>query len=96
LKRLAIVELGVKPWEFGQLTLGELWLMVRAKQKRDESERERIAWLISWVTAPHVKKPISVDQILGRKSKNQMKTKAERKEELEWLKKRFAKQLEKR
>lgn len=91
LKRLAVVELGIPPAQFGQLTFGELRMLADAKHKREEREMERLAWLISWLTAPHVKKPIGMDKILGRKSRIQKMTREERKAEMDWLRQRFKK-----
>lgn len=34
--------------------------------------REMAAWHISWVTAPHVKKPLKMKQILPKKRKGEM------------------------
>jgi len=93
-RRIALVDLGLKPWEFDRLTLAELRLMQEAQRKREERETELAAWIISWVTGPHLKKPISVDRILGRKATTG-KSKADQKKEMDWLKERFKKQLAK-
>lgn len=59
-------EIGLKPWEYERLTPAQYAAMVAARSREREHLRATLAWLISWVTAPHVKRAISTDKILGK------------------------------
>lgn len=40
--------------------------MVEGYNWRVEHEYERLAWAVSYIVAPHVKRPPTMDQLLGR------------------------------
>lgn len=52
------------------MTPAELRAMVIGHERAQEREWERVAWMVSHMYAPHMKKrkaPPTVDQLLGRK-----------------------------
>lgn len=57
--------MGLKPWEFERLTQAQFVAMHAGHIRALEWQRHTLAWLIAWVTAPHVKRPLSTDKILG-------------------------------
>lgn len=56
--------------------------MAEGYRWREEREWERAAWMVAYLLAPHVKKPPTIDQLLGRE---QVKTKADKKRDFEVL-----------
>jgi hypothetical protein len=61
----------LKPWEFWRLTPRELNDMHAAAIAREGREHERMAWGLSYVLSLFSKKPITMDDLLGRKPKPQ-------------------------
>jgi len=55
--------LGGNPLEFGDYTPHEINLLVKAKENDWRIRMQEKAWFISWITAPHVKKPLKPKQI---------------------------------
>jgi hypothetical protein len=55
------------PEQLGRLTLGEFKKLVKGNEWRERRSMERLAQLASWVTAPHVKKPIDPMKLLKPK-----------------------------
>lgn len=78
MQKIAYGLLGLQPLEFWVLTPKEFKLMVEGYQMKDKSVWSKVAQLASWVTAPHLKKPISPEKLLNpegsRKSKDKAKT----------------------
>lgn len=58
--------LGLKPYEAERFTFGELSLLVEARQKENEATMERLAWQTALLLTPHLKEPITADDLLGR------------------------------
>lgn len=58
--------LGLKPYEAERFTFGELSLLVDARQKENEATMERLAWQTALLLTPHLKEPITADDLLGR------------------------------
>jgi hypothetical protein len=48
--------------------------MLQGWHWRDKREMQRLATLASWVTAPHLKKPISPEELLSEKKERQKTT----------------------
>jgi hypothetical protein len=65
LKRVAYGPLNLMPADFWSLTFKELQELVEGYKLRNESEWEKYAQLASWITAPHLKRPISAKKLLG-------------------------------
>jgi len=87
----------LSPAEFRGLTLGEFFLLREAYIRRQEEEMERFAWLATAIEyCSRVKKIPSIDRLLGKQPSSQQKNKTAQKEEIDWLKKRFEKNLNKR
>ncbi len=62
----------LRPWEYWRLTPAELGEMLVGSAARDEKEWERAAFIVSSlmnVSGKLLKKPVTVDQLLGRKPK---------------------------
>jgi hypothetical protein len=60
--------MGLKPWEFARLTPSEFTAMVEGYRKRQEQEWYRTAWLACYVLAPHSKRKLTPEKLLGRPS----------------------------
>ena len=65
--------LGLKPWEFGRLTFGEFYELAEGYHWRTRQEEKRIAGFVASIintcTSRDLKKPVTVDLLLGRKPK---------------------------
>jgi len=72
---MAYGPLGLSPAEFADLTFREFKLLVAGAQERQDRQQELMAWLISWVTGPHLKKPLTPDKILGKRMGTRRKPK---------------------
>ena len=62
----------MRPEQLGRLTLGEFNKLVKGHKWREKRNMERLAQLASWVTAPHLKKPMDPQKLLkpqGEKKK---------------------------
>jgi len=66
------------PDEFSNLTPRELTLLARGAGDRQDRLHELVAWHIAHVVAPWVKKKITVNDILGRRSKRTPRKKVEK------------------
>jgi hypothetical protein len=62
--------LGLKPWEFGQLTFGEFYELAEGYHWRTRQEQIMtagfVASIINTCTSRDLKKPVTVDMLLGR------------------------------
>jgi hypothetical protein len=65
----------LNPQQLGALTYAEFLELYEGWEWRDNRVSEQMANLISWVTSPHVKKPIPPEKILNRKPKEEAKKK---------------------
>ena len=55
--------IGLKPQEFEELTPGEFRLLVEAHEARRKDEDYRRAYFVSLLMNPHLKEPITPEQI---------------------------------
>jgi len=62
--------LGLKPWEFGRLTFGEFYELAEGYHWRTRQEQIMtagfVASIINTCTSRDLKKPVTVDMLLGR------------------------------
>lgn len=58
--------MGLRPWEFWRLTPAELEEQVEGYRVREEREWYRTAWLACYVLAPHTKKKLTPEKLLGK------------------------------
>ena len=61
--------LKLQPHEFWRLTPKEYMLMLEGYMDYDDSIMQKVAQLASWVTAPHLKNPVSPKKLLGTDNK---------------------------
>ena len=61
----------------GELTHGELMDMYKGYEWREKREMERLAQSASWVTAPHLKRPLDPRKLL-QTEKKKVKTNPEK------------------
>ena len=65
--------LGLKPWEFGRLTFGEFYALAEGYHWRTKQEQTMaagfVASIINTCTSRDLKKPVTVDMLLGREQK---------------------------
>lgn len=47
--------------------------MVEGYKEYDHTVMQKVAQLASWVTAPHLKRPVSPEKLLGKKDENKNK-----------------------
>ena len=85
---MAYGPLGLKPWEFGQLTFGEFYELAEGYHWRAQQEQEMtagfVASIINTCTSRDLKKPVTVELLLGygpaqKQEKTQDQVKAEMK-----------------
>ena len=62
----AAAMIGLLPWDFWRMTHAELVERIDAYRDRMVREDERAAWMIHCLLSAWVKKPPSVDRLLGR------------------------------
>ena len=74
MKRYAYGPLKLMPDQFWELTYGEFLELVDGYRYRDEIEWRKLAQLASWTIAPHLKKPISANKLLGKDQKKKKTT----------------------
>ena len=69
--------LGLKPWEFGRLTFGEFYELAEGYHWRTRQEQIMtagfVASIINTCTSRDLKKPVTVDMLLGREPKEKQK-----------------------
>lgn len=65
--------LRMTPAEFWPLTPWECSMMIEGAVGREDREWERAALIATCALNPHIKKPITPDQLLGRKPKIEAK-----------------------
>lgn len=65
--------LGLRPWEFGRLTFGEFYELAEGYHWRTKQEQIMaagfVASIINTCTSRDLKKPVTVDMLLGREQK---------------------------
>lgn len=77
IKEIAYGPLNLNPEQFGVLTLGELMDMYDGYLWRERRFMEQQAQLASWVTAPHLKKPLDPKKLM-QPNKPKVKTTPEK------------------
>ena len=74
---MAYGPLGLKPWEFGRLTFGEFYELAEGYHWRTRQEQIMtagfVASIINTCTSRDLKKPVTVDMLLGREPKEKPK-----------------------
>ena len=74
---MAYGPLGLKPWEFGRLTFGEFYELAEGYHWRTRQEQivtaGFVASIINTCTSRELKKPVTVDMLLGRETKEKQK-----------------------
>jgi hypothetical protein len=65
----------LNPQQLGELTYAEFLDLHDGFLWRERRQKEMLALLASWTTAPHVKKPISPDKFLGDNHNEETKKK---------------------
>ena len=69
--------MGLKPWEFGRLTFGEFYELAEGYHWRTQQEQKMtagfVASIINTCTSRDLKKPVTVDMLLGREPKEKQK-----------------------
>ena len=74
---MAYGPLGLKPWEFGRLTFGEFYELAEGYHWRTRQEQivaaGFVASIINTCTSRELKKPVTVDMLLGREPKEKQK-----------------------
>lgn len=73
MQKIAYGFLKLQPHEFWRLTPKEYQLMVEGYKEYDYTIMQKVAQLASWVTAPHLKRPIPPEKLLGKKDENKGK-----------------------
>lgn len=59
----------LKPWEAERYTFAEITILAKAVKAENEATMERLAWQTALLLNPHVKQPVTVDDLLGREKK---------------------------
>ena len=74
---MAYGPLALKPWEFGRLTFGEFYELAEGYHWRTQQEQKMtagfVASIINTCTSRDLKKPVTVDMLLGREPKEKQK-----------------------
>lgn len=74
---MAYGPLGLKPWEFGRLTFGEFYELAEGYHWRTRQEQIMtagfVASIINTCTSRDLKKPVTVDMLLGSEPKVKQK-----------------------
>ena len=74
---MAYGPLGLKPWDFGRLTFGEFYELAEGYHWRTRQEQIMtagfVASIINTCTSRDLKKPVTVDMLLGREPKEKQK-----------------------
>lgn len=74
MQRVAYGILKLQPHQFWSLTIREYRLMIEGAEMVDEGVWRKMAQMASWVTAPHLKKPINPEKLLEKPNKEKQKT----------------------
>lgn len=61
---MAYGPLGLRPWELARLTFAELAQCWEAWMRCEEERKAELAWGLSHVMSPHLKRPIPPDDLL--------------------------------
>ena len=69
-RKMALSHLHLSHKEFYQLTLSEFVELIEAKNEQTKEEYKKLAQLAVWITAPHLKKPLSVDKLVQAEKEN--------------------------
>ena len=82
--------MGLKPWEFGRLTFGEFYELAEGYHWRTKQEQIMIAGFVASIintcTSRDLKRPVTVEMLLGRETKEkQSVTKEQAKTEMKDL-----------
>lgn len=68
---MAFGPLSLKPWEFWRLTHAEFLDMLEGYKLKSEWEMERLAWHAANVMNVHLKRKVTIKQLLGKDKKQQ-------------------------
>jgi len=86
---LAYGALQLKPWEFGRLTPGEFIALLEGYKWRMEQRQillaQFVAPIINTCANRELKKPVTVEMLLGREPKGEKKSSEQAKDELKQL-----------
>ena len=82
---MALSQLNLSHAAFYELTLSELAELIEAKKEQIKDEYKRLAQLAVWITAPHLKKPLSVDKLVKFEKEQKRINKEEKEKELKAL-----------
>ena len=93
IKEIAFGVLGLVPSEFWKMTYAEYAEMVNARGKRVEEQMELMAWQAQWIMAPHCKRVLSVDEMLGRKPKTPPMTREQKRREVKFMRDAWARRI---
>jgi hypothetical protein len=85
----------LKPNEFWDLTPRELYELYEGYLERLQEQKQMVAWHISWVTSPHVKKPLKLKDILGTQRNNEIQFATEQ-QKLAYLRQKLLEERRKR
>lgn len=87
IKQIAYGPLNLDPESLGKLTHGEFLDLYEGFRWREKRQWEQMAQLTSWITAPHVKKPIDPKVLLQSEKDKKRTTQEETKAVIEDLEK---------
>ncbi len=82
LKHIGFGLLELKPDEFWELTYAEFEQMVKGYELRQEMEMQRTAWLAANLMNVHLKRKVTVQQLLGKSKSMSKEDKISKFEEL--------------
>lgn len=78
IKNIAYGALNLSPEKLGKLTYGEFLDLVKGYKWRERHEMEKLALSASWITAPHLKRPLDPADLLKPESKKRNVTQDEK------------------
>jgi hypothetical protein len=64
---LAYGGLGLRPDEFWSMSPHDFYAMSNGFMAREDREMDKLAWLAAAVMSPHITKPITPDQLRGKR-----------------------------
>ena len=62
-------EIGIRPWEFWEMTPAELTAMLEGARTTEERRWYRTAWQVAYLLTPYSKKKLTPEKLLGRPPK---------------------------
>ncbi len=82
IEQAAYGPLALTPQQLWRLTPAELSALMAGYNWRQEREWERTAWVVAYLLTPHVTRPLTVDQLLGRE---RVRTEADKQQDFQVL-----------